>query len=94
VQSKTDQQREPERDRVPERGEAEGLAFLLFLAGLEVEYERFRGRLLTSGPITIPSTISSTIDGNRIRGKSPSASGAASAAAATTANPVNGTFVS
>jgi hypothetical protein len=47
----------------------------------------------TSGPITIPSTISSTIDGNRIRGKSPSASGAASAAAATTANPVNETFV-
>jgi hypothetical protein len=48
----------------------------------------------TSGPITIPSTISSTIDGNRIRGKSPSASGAARAAAATTANPVNETFVS
>jgi hypothetical protein len=36
----------------------------------------------TCGPITIPSTFA----GNRIRGKSPSASGAASAAAATTAN--------
>jgi hypothetical protein len=34
----------------------------------------------------MPSTISSTIDGNRIRGNSPSASGAANAAAATIAN--------
>ena len=48
----------------------------------------------TRGPITIPSAISSTIDGNRILGKSPSASGAASAAAATTATPPNETFVS
>ncbi|HKD34089.1 MAG TPA: hypothetical protein VKB73_11610 [Gaiellaceae bacterium] len=48
----------------------------------------------TSGPITIPNTISRTIAGSRICGKSPSASGAASAAAATTANPVNETFVS
>src|SRR5262249_61800331 len=48
----------------------------------------------TCGPITIPSRISSTIDGSLIRGNSPSASGAANAAAATTANPVNETFVS
>ncbi len=41
----------------------------------------------TCGPITIPSTISSTIAGKRILGKSPSASGAASAAAATIASP-------
>jgi hypothetical protein len=43
----------------------------------------------TSGPITIPSTISSTIAGNRILGKSPRTSGAASAAAATIANSPN-----
>ena len=52
-----------------------------------------RRRCNSAGPITIPSAISSTIDGNRILGKSPSASGAASAAAATIATPPNETFV-
>ena len=39
----------------------------------------------TCGPTTIPSRISSTTAGNRRRGTSPSASGAAKATAATTA---------
>ena len=46
------------------------------------------------GPSAVPRTISSTIAGDQISGKSPSASGSGSAAAATTANPVNETFVS
>jgi hypothetical protein len=44
-------------------------------------------------PSAVPRTISSTIAGDQISGKSPSASGSGSAAAATTANPVNETFV-
>jgi hypothetical protein len=50
--------------------------------------------ILTQPSTCGPSTIAGTIAGNGIRGKSPSASGAASAAAATTANSVNETFVS
>jgi IS5 family transposase len=40
-------------------------------------------------PSAVPRMISSTIAGDQISGKSPSASGSGTAAAATTANPVN-----
>src|SRR5262245_44315619 len=109
MESEADQQREPEGHGVRHCRDAEQPTAKALVVDLETGEQKEKREAeqanhwigvsietqpRTSGPITIPSRISSTIDGNLIRGNSPSASGAANATAATTANPVNETVVS